>query len=33
LVSVVADAVTEDGIVSVPARVWEIQDTVRDPGR
>jgi cyanophycin synthase-like protein len=32
LVSVVADAVPEDGIVIVPAKEWEIQDMVRDAG-
>jgi hypothetical protein len=32
LVSVVADAVPEDGIVIVPAKEWEIQDRVRDIG-
>jgi cyanophycin synthetase len=32
LVSVVADAVAEDGIVLVPAKEWEIQDRVRDAG-
>jgi cyanophycin synthetase len=32
LVSVVADAVPEDGIVLVPAKEWEIQDRVRDAG-
>ena len=32
LVSVVADAVPEDGIVIVPAKEWEIQDRVRDAG-
>lgn len=32
LVSVVADAVPEDGIVIVPAKEWEIQDKVRDAG-
>jgi cyanophycin synthetase len=32
LVSVVADAVREDGIVIVPAKEWEIQDMVRDAG-
>lgn len=32
LVSVVADAISEDGVVIVPAKEWEIQDTVRDAG-
>jgi cyanophycin synthetase len=32
LVSVIADAVPEDGIVIVPAKEWEIQDMVRDAG-
>jgi cyanophycin synthetase len=32
LVSVVADAVSEDGIVIVPAKEWEVQDAVRDAG-
>jgi cyanophycin synthetase len=32
LVSVVADAVPEDGIVIVPAKEWEIQDRIRDAG-
>jgi cyanophycin synthetase len=32
LVSVIADAVPEDGIVLVPAKEWEIQDRVRDAG-
>ena len=32
LVSGVADAVPEDGIVIVPAKEWEIQDMVRDAG-
>jgi cyanophycin synthetase len=32
LVSVVADAVPDGGIVIVPAKSWEIQDTVRDAG-
>jgi cyanophycin synthetase len=32
LVSVVADAVPEEGIVVVPAKEWEIQDMVRDAG-
>jgi hypothetical protein len=32
LLSVVADAVPEDGIVIVPAKEWEIQDRVRDAG-
>ncbi|HEY1951670.1 MAG TPA: hypothetical protein VGG76_02600 [Gemmatimonadaceae bacterium] len=32
LVSVVADAVSEDGVVIVPAKEWEIQDMVRDAG-
>lgn len=32
LVSVLADAVPEHGIVIVPAKEWEIQDTVRDTG-
>ena len=32
LVSVVADAVSEDGIVIVPAKEWEIQDAARDAG-
>ena len=32
LVSVIADAVPEDGIVIVPAKEWEIQDKVRDAG-
>jgi cyanophycin synthetase len=32
LVSVVADAVPEDGVVLVPAKEWEIQDRVRDAG-
>jgi cyanophycin synthetase len=32
LVSVVADAVPEGGIVIVPAKEWEIQDRVRDMG-
>jgi cyanophycin synthetase len=32
LVSVVADAVPEGGIVIVPAKSWEIQDLVRDAG-
>jgi cyanophycin synthetase len=32
LVSVVADAVPEGGIVIVPAKEWEIQDRVRDAG-
>jgi len=32
LVSVVADAVPEHGIVIIPAKEWEIQDTVRDAG-
>jgi cyanophycin synthetase len=33
LMSIVADAVPEDGIVIVPAKEWEIQDRVRDAGR
>ncbi|MFL5481418.1 MAG: cyanophycin synthetase family protein [Gemmatimonadaceae bacterium] len=32
LVSVLADAVPEDGIVIVPAKNWEVQDLVRDAG-
>ena len=32
LVSILADAVPEDGIVIVPAKEWEIQDMVRDTG-
>src|SRR5437763_10838318 len=32
LVSVLADAVPEGGIVIVPAKSWEIQDLVRDAG-
>lgn len=32
LVSVIADAVRENGIVIVPAKSWEIQDMVRDAG-
>lgn len=32
LVSVLADAVPEDGVVIVPAKNWEIQDLVRDAG-
>jgi cyanophycin synthetase len=32
LMSVVADAVPEHGIVIVPAKEWEIQDLVRDAG-
>jgi cyanophycin synthetase len=32
LVSVVADAVPEDGIVIAPAKEWEIQDMARDAG-
>lgn len=32
LMSIVADAVPEDGIVLVPAKEWEIQDIVRDAG-
>ena len=32
LVSVIVDAVSEDGIVIVPAKEWEIQDTARDAG-
>jgi cyanophycin synthetase len=32
LVSVLADAVPEGGIVIVPAKAWEIQDLVRDAG-
>src|SRR4051812_19302945 len=32
LVSVLADAVPEDGIVIAPAKEWEIQDMVRDAG-
>jgi hypothetical protein len=32
LMSIVADAVPEDGIVIVPAKEWEIQDRVRDAG-
>jgi hypothetical protein len=32
LLSVVADAVSEDGIVIVPAKEWEIQDAARDAG-
>jgi cyanophycin synthase-like protein len=32
LVSVIADAVPEDGIVIVPAKEWEVQDKVRDAG-
>ena len=32
LVSVIADAVPEDGVVIVPAKNWEIQDLVRDAG-
>jgi cyanophycin synthase-like protein len=32
LMSIVADAVAEDGIVIVPAKEWEIQDLVRDAG-
>ncbi len=32
LVSVVADAVPEGGIVIVPAKEWDIQDRVRDAG-
>lgn len=33
LMSIVADAVPEDGIVIVPAKEWEIQDRIRDAGR
>jgi cyanophycin synthetase len=32
LVSVVADAVGEDGLVVAPAKAWEIQDRARDAG-
>jgi hypothetical protein len=32
LMSIIADAVPEDGIVIVPAKEWEIQDRVRDAG-
>jgi Cyanophycin synthase-like N-terminal domain len=32
LVSVLADAVPEDGVVIVPAKEWEVQDMVRDTG-
>jgi cyanophycin synthetase len=32
LMTIVADAVPEDGIVIVPAKEWEIQDRVRDAG-
>jgi hypothetical protein len=32
LVSVLADAVPEDGVVIVPAKSWEVQDFVRDAG-
>src|SRR5215208_2485557 len=32
LVSILADAVPENGIVIVPAKEWEIQDRVRDAG-
>jgi hypothetical protein len=32
LVSVLADAVPEDGVMIVPAKSWEIQDLVRDAG-
>jgi len=32
LVSVLADAVPEDGIVVCPAREWEVQDLARDAG-
>jgi Cyanophycin synthase-like N-terminal domain len=32
LVSVLADAVPEDGVMVVPAKNWEIQDFVRDAG-
>jgi hypothetical protein len=32
LMSIVADALPEDGIVIVPAKEWEIQDRVRDAG-
>lgn len=32
LVSVVADAVPENGVVIVPAKEWELQDMVRDTG-
>jgi cyanophycin synthetase len=32
LVSVLADAVPEDGVVIVPAKNWEVQDLVRDAG-
>jgi cyanophycin synthetase len=32
LVSVLADAVPEDGVMIVPAKNWEIQDLVRDAG-
>ncbi len=32
LVSVLADAVPEDGVVIVPAKNWEVQDFVRDAG-
>jgi len=32
LVSVLADAVPESGVVIVPAKSWEIQDLVRDAG-
>jgi hypothetical protein len=32
LVSVLADAVPDDGVMIVPAKNWEIQDLVRDAG-
>ena len=32
LVSILGDAVPEDGIVIVPAKEWEIQDMIRDNG-
>jgi cyanophycin synthetase len=32
LVSVLADAVPEEGVVIVPAKNWEVQDLVRDAG-
>ncbi len=32
LVSVLADAVPEDGVMIVPAKNWEVQDLVRDAG-
>jgi cyanophycin synthase-like protein len=32
LVSVVVDAVSEDGVVIAPAKEWEIQDAARDAG-